>query len=302
MIVDGCGDWDDNASGEYKGFLLDTDREWHEFFNLCYAAGPEKCALYDEKGPDAMHGSVQHLLDNLETDPIVICEDGMAFPEVFTRNHLVQGIFGALYKPYRSQTWKKLAGTLASLANGTVTAAVSDMLPSRNLRLRTEDCHTPECVTEYTGEGAWSEFNFGVYCPDGHDFRNITKPEMIASIKSLEKQSPLFSTSFAISARLPCVGYPIRPKWRFGGPFGGRTKFPILFIGNTLDPVAPLEGTRLNVPKFEGAALLQQDSAGHCSLNAPSQCTAGYVRKYLVSGELPDKGTVCSVDYLPFDG
>lgn len=301
MIVDGCGDWDDNASGEFQGFLIDTDREWREFFNLCYSAGEEKCALYNAKGPDAMQQSIQDLIDGLERNPIAIWEEGMVFPEVFTKDILVQAIFSSLYRPYRSRTWIRFAETLAALVNGTITPAVKEMLPSRKLRLSTQECRTPQCVTEGLNEGFWSEINFGVYCPDSPDFRNLTKSDMITWIDGLKKQSPLFGGLFASTSKMPCVGYPVRPRWRFDGPFGGKTKWPMLFIANTLDPIAPLEGTLLNVPKFEGARLLQQDSVGHCSTNAPSNCTTSYVRRYLVSGELPDEGTLCSVDYSPFD-
>ncbi|KAK2036128.1 peptidase S33 [Colletotrichum somersetense] len=120
-------------------------------------------------------------------------------------------------------------------------------------------------------------------------------------VEDLKRQSPLFGGAFAVSVGLVCAGYPVRPKWRFDGPFGGKTKTPMLFVANSLDPVAPLEGTKLNVPKFEGARLLQQDSVGHGSISAPSQCTVGHIRRYLVSGELPEDGTVCPVDTLPFD-
>ncbi|KAJ5012148.1 hypothetical protein K4K57_004659 [Colletotrichum sp. SAR 10_99] len=282
MIVDGCGEWEDEASGEFLGFLLDTDNEWSEFFRLCYAAGPDKCAIYNEDGRKAMQKSVADLLETLQTNPISVYEDGMPFPDIFTRDILVQGIFGALYRPYRDSTWVKLAETLSALLN-------------------VDGCKTSDCVTEGMSEGFWSEINYGIYCTDGLDFRNISKSEMAAWVTILQQQSPLFGNMFATTSKLPCVGYPARPKWRFGGPFGGKTKTPMLFIGNTFDPVAPLEGTRKNVKSFEGARLLQQDSVGHCSINAPSKCTVSYVRKYLVSGELPEEGTICSVDGSPFD-
>ncbi|KAK2012542.1 hypothetical protein LZ32DRAFT_658812 [Colletotrichum eremochloae] len=301
MIVDACGDWVDNASGEFHGFLVDTDRAWREFFNLCHAAGPQKCALYDEKGPDSMQQAIHDLLDDLETDPVVVSEEGMPFPEVFSRRHLVRAVFGSLYRPYRSRNWIKLAETLAALLNGTITPAVVDMLPSRNFRTSADDCRTSDCVIEYMGEGSWSESSFGVYCTDSPNSGNITKAEMVDWVEGLKRQSPLFGEMFALSSRLVCTGYPIRPKWHFDGPFGGKTKTPMLFIGNSLDPVAPLEGTKLNVPNFEGARLLQQDSVGHGSISAPSQCTVGHIRQYLVSGELPEAGTVCPVDVLPFD-
>ncbi|TDZ17131.1 Tripeptidyl aminopeptidase [Colletotrichum orbiculare MAFF 240422] len=244
MIVDGCGDWVDNTSGEFRGFLLDTDKEWSEFFKLCHAAGPI---------------------------------------------------------PYKDGAWIKLAQTLSELLSGNITAGVADMLPSRKFRTSTAGCRTPDCVTEGMGEGFWSEVNYGIYCPDGQDFRNLSKSEMRTWFDGIRDQSPLFGGAFATTSKMPCVGYPVRPKWRFEGPFGGKTKTPMLFVGNTLDPVAPIAGTRMNVPLFEGAGFLQQDSVGHCSVAAPSNCTVSYIRSYLVSGILPDGGTVCPVDRLPFD-
>ncbi|TEA22088.1 Tripeptidyl aminopeptidase [Colletotrichum sidae] len=301
MIVDGCGDWVDNASGEFRGFLLDTDKEWGEFFKLCHAAGPSRCALHDADGPGAMEKSIHGLLDALGRDPITIFEDGMRFPELFTRETLIQGIFGKLYSPYKDGAWIKLAQILSELLSGNITAGVVGMLPSRKFRTSTAGCRTPDCVTEGMGEGFWSEINYGIYCPDGQDFRNLSKSEMRTWFDGIREQSPLFGGAFATTSKMPCVGYPVRPKWRFEGPFGGQTKNPMLFVGNTLDPVAPIAGTRMNVPLFEGAGFLQQDSVGHCSVAAPSNCTFSHIRSYLVSGILPDGGTVCPVDKLPFD-
>lgn len=51
---------------------------------------------------------------------------------------------------------------------------------------------------------------------------------------------------------------------------------------------------------FEGAVALIQDSPGHCSVSAPSNCTVGHVRKYFQTGELPPVNTTCPVDALPF--
>ncbi|EFQ27361.1 hypothetical protein CGRA01v4_04435 [Colletotrichum graminicola] len=124
MIVDGCGDWVDNASGEFHGFLVDTDKAWRGFFNLCHDAGPEKCALYDERGPGFMQQAIHDVLNDLETNPVVVSEEGILFPEVFSRKDLVRAVFGSLYRPYRSQNWIKLAETLAALVNGTITPAV----------------------------------------------------------------------------------------------------------------------------------------------------------------------------------
>ncbi|EEB89724.1 hypothetical protein MPER_12147, partial [Moniliophthora perniciosa FA553] len=51
---------------------------------------------------------------------------------------------------------------------------------------------------------------------------------------------------------------------------------------------------------FPGSVVLSQNSAGHCSVAAPSLCTARAVREYLVNGTLPEPGTLCPIDGTPF--
>lgn len=43
-------------------------------------------------------------------------------------------------------------------------------------------------------------------------------------------------------------------------------------------------------------SFLSIHSFQHCSLSAPSSCTAKYVRQYFIDGTLPPVDTVCEVD------
>ncbi|EJD34356.1 hypothetical protein AURDEDRAFT_131212 [Auricularia subglabra TFB-10046 SS5] len=47
---------------------------------------------------------------------------------------------------------------------------------------------------------------------------------------------------------------------------------------------------------FTDAVVLTQNNPGHCSLAAPSLCTAKYIRPYFREGTHPPPGTVCEVD------
>jgi len=61
-----------------------------------------------------------------------------------------------------------------------------------------------------------------------------------------------------------------------------KTAFPILFIGNTADPVTPLFAAVKMALKFEDAGLIEQQSEGHCSL-----CTIAKIRAYFQEGKIP---------------
>lgn len=97
-----------------------------------------------------------------------------------------------------------------------------------------------------------------------------------------------------------CVHWQIRPIHRFEGPWVGNTSHPLLEIGNIADPVTPGRFAKKMAKGFPGAVALIQDSAGHCSLAAPSKCTMGYVKQYFQTGELPPEDTLCKADALPF--
>ena len=77
---------------------------------------------------------------------------------------------------------------------------------------------------------------------------------------------------------------------------------PILVVQPKFDPVCPLRDALAVRERYGGAGLLVQDSYGHCSVSAPSVCTAKVVRAYFEEGTLPEEGTVSEPDELPFVG
>ncbi|KAF7350180.1 AB hydrolase-1 domain-containing protein [Mycena venus] len=99
------------------------------------------------------------------------------------------------------------------------------------------------------------------------------------------------------SSRVLCAGYKIHRQGRFQGPVGAKnTSFPLLLVGNTLNPATARAGALKTSEVFPGSVVLAQDSVGHTSLVAPSSCTYGHFRAYFLNGTLPAPGTVCSVD------
>jgi hypothetical protein len=88
----------------------------------------------------------------------------------------------------------------------------------------------------------------------------------------------------------------------YGVPSANATASPILFIGNAVDPVTPIGGAYKMAGLFGGSRVLKQNSVGHCTISSYSKCTVGYIQGYLGDGKLPEVGTVCEPEGLPFAG
>jgi hypothetical protein len=84
------------------------------------------------------------------------------------------------------------------------------------------------------------EWSSGVQCSDQNNaWYNKTLEDFRPLIDELEGQSII--GEIWSHGQLPCLGWPIKATEIFTGPFGGDTATPILFVGNTYDPVTPIE-------------------------------------------------------------
>jgi pimeloyl-ACP methyl ester carboxylesterase len=76
---------------------------------------------------------------------------------------------------------------------------------------------------------------------------------------------------------------------------------PILVINAVHDPITPIWGAEAAVRELGNARLLKVNGEGHTSMFVePSTCRDDAELGYLVSLQLPPKGTVCNVDQLPW--
>ena len=117
---------------------------------------------------------------------------------------------------------------------------------------------------------------------------------------------PLYNTSVVAGATFG-TGFFERQFWKYPNAHHFKpaprvtTAHPLLILSTSFDPICPLQSAKGAEATFEDSVLVEQKSAGHCSISMPSKCTAHIVRDYLYNGKMPAKGTTCEIDapYFP---
>lgn len=85
-----------------------------------------------------------------------------------------------------------------------------------------------------------AQYSAGVLCSDMENrWYNKTLDDLQPLLEDLNHRSIV--GDIWIKSMLPCLGWSIEATETFQGPFGGDTTTPILFVGNTYDPVTPVD-------------------------------------------------------------
>ncbi|KAF2872346.1 TAP-like protein-domain-containing protein [Massariosphaeria phaeospora] len=292
MILDGVVDVEDYYLGKWESNLPDTDAAISSFFKYCFEGGEEACGFWS-KSPEAIETRFHAVLDNLRDNPIIVVGD-VDFPVIVTYSHFQLLLANVPYAP--SALFPLLASTLTSLEQGNGALLASYL----SLGQRVDECAI-DPLTAPVGDLEPRQF---IACTDGNGRFNLsTFDSFVAHVDLLVDQSHYLGETWAAGTSVNCRSLNIRaPESQIftGTPSADSTSNPILFIGNTLDPVTPLRAAEKMSKLFGGARLLTQNSVGHGFMSADSSCTMGYVQQYLKDASLPDEGTVCESEEVPF--
>ncbi|EIN12410.1 alpha/beta-hydrolase [Punctularia strigosozonata HHB-11173 SS5] len=284
LIVDGVVDSENYMKTLWSNNLRDTDKVLDQFYTAC--ANSTSCALH-EPTPSAIQSRVDVLFAKLKRNPIPVSLNGTNYGLVdYTLARQV--VFIWLYKPYQKSplSASSLASALEALERGDGAAMWAAHAPEPTIKC--------DCARDGPAKlpAANRETTLAIACGDGEPVEHDLE-ELRAFYDDMARDSD-FAEIW--SAHLDCAGWKIRSKEQFHGPFAGNTSYPILLIGNTADPVTPLWNAHKMAKGFPDAAVLTQNSAGHCSLAGASLCTAKYVRDYFREGKLPPAGAVCEIE------
>ncbi len=117
MVLDGVIDAPDYVATGWSTNLQDTEKVLRIFYQSCYDAGPSRCPIYHETGPEGMETGIRNLLDHLRDHPIaaIVQPDDTTevYPGLITYSDVKKLIFSALSNPIT--TFPTLATILSGL-------------------------------------------------------------------------------------------------------------------------------------------------------------------------------------------
>ena len=274
LAIDGVVDVPNYMRGEWSDNFKDIEQELDEFFNECAKAGPRACKLASlSRDADKLKDKVMSWAEGLKSRPMLAINT--TAPQLLTYSQVNGIIFQALYTP---STWPQIAEALEAGIRGNANPL-------------------SEKVSQTFEKSSGNRAQNAIACGDA-----LTPPadwtidQYRKHLSVLEKDSPLFAHAFGEIGAVCLSSWKIRAKERHEGDFTSRTSFPVLTLGNDLDPVTPGRYADLMASKFPGAVAVRRAQYGHCSISQPSKCISRIIKGYFVEGVVPKHGTFCDVD------
>ncbi|MET9897694.1 alpha/beta hydrolase [Streptomyces sp. NPDC006446] len=263
-VVDPTQNPEQSSLGQARGFQLALDN----FAEDC-TSKVEDCPIGDTA--QDVKDRIARLLKDLETKPI----PGV-FPRELTQTAATSGIAQSLYS---KDFWEYLTEGLQQAYDGDGRVL---MLLSDSMNGRSEN-------GQYSNIAA---ANVSINCAD--DKPRYTADYVQSKVPEFRAASPLFGDYLAWGM-VSCTD------WAVAGAadhpdVSAPGSAPILVVGNTGDPATPYEGARAMVGALgKGVGVeLTYKGQGHGAYDSKNKCVQGAVNGYLLQGEVPSTGTVCS--------
>ncbi|KAH7307935.1 hypothetical protein BKA65DRAFT_415280 [Rhexocercosporidium sp. MPI-PUGE-AT-0058] len=228
VVLDGVVDADEWIKYTGRNLINDADATFSTFFLYCHLAGPSACAFYKGTTPHDIFLRFENIVTQL--DPVV------AYANNWTNATAIELLLLSMKSILFSNSYEPIF-TFPSIAYGLV--AVESVLPDLTLEKldileKKLGLNTTASVSD---EILWGE---ATTCSDvGDVVKGNSLESFQGKIEEFEQVSFLAGESRVVGS-FPCVFWNITSDDRFTGPFGGKTKNPILFVSNTLDPITPI--------------------------------------------------------------
>jgi pimeloyl-ACP methyl ester carboxylesterase len=254
-----------------------------EFFRLCDAAGTD-CAFSGNSG-----ARFAALVDRLRAQPLIVTDPVTGEQFTVTYNDVIALTLGVLYAPV---IWPDVAFFFADLEQQVSPAALGLRLAG----IRSGLGLAPAAQEQYPN---FVEGSPGVTCSDSVNPRSFEAYQ--AAADEAEARDGRFGRIWNWTWS-SCLSWPTTAgEDRYLGPWTAETATPVLVVGNRFDPATPYSGAVAAADLLPGSRLLTYAGWGHTAFfSAGNYCVDSIVTRYLVTGELPEDGTVCQPEGSPF--
>ncbi|KAF9888919.1 hypothetical protein FE257_008088 [Aspergillus nanangensis] len=236
----------------------------------------DRCPIAGDRTAKQLEEDIYAAMEGLKYKPIPISVEGHGY--IVDYGTIKGTIYNALYFP---ATWPKLAEKLDVMFSGNITAILPDLMAPL---LETPDAEAVQ----------------GIRCGENQSPLE-TLADALPSVKARGELSQIGGNIADISA-LQCARWGMQAKERYTGDFKAKTANPVLLLSTQHDPNTPLISAKKMSEALEGSVILEQASYGHTILSQGSVCTIKAIIAYLNDGILPEPGTVCEVDAVPWSG
>ncbi|KAI1266471.1 Alpha/Beta hydrolase protein [Xylariaceae sp. FL1019] len=281
MVLDGIVHPDKYVNPMWETGIIDADAIFDLFFDYCAEAG-SSCVFYRPGDTsDDVRERLDHLLGELEQQPLVILPPQVNIPVLLTASDVKKLLFfGGLYSPLTG--FPVIAAVLQDIISG----HGENLVNAPSLISLCSSIELP----------VWPDDAMkAIACSDKRHKLNATVEDLRKHFNEMAPLSWFTDVWFAVDPALGCNGWEVDskgPPMRWGDhpeqkPELIETNFPILVLQNTLDPVTPLRHAIEVTKKFANASIVEQDGIGHCTLSCVSSCTLTHLRAYINKGVVP---------------
>ncbi|KAK8850901.1 hypothetical protein PGQ11_013380 [Apiospora arundinis] len=252
LVLESVMDVDQYYANDWRSVFVNSDEAFAQLPLLCHAAGPDRCSFWGPS-PENITARMDGIIENIKDHPIPVSGiDGWSLPGLATYSDLKYFLADGIYEPLTS--FPIMADMFVQLEKGNASALIG----------RLEKMYL----------GADDDGGVIIRCADSYRANKLTTMEewkhyiqdTVSSSKYIGDIFPIWARTIlcrSIHAQLPDSMMIQGQVTGIGKPMS----FPILFTGNTVDPVAPAANARKMSSRFPGSIVLLQEAVGVSPLN-----------------------------------
>jgi pimeloyl-ACP methyl ester carboxylesterase len=270
-----------SADGAYRAL--------QEILKRCDKAG-EKYCVFAAGDPVKNFATIAA---KLKAKPLVITDEGGTYTVTYA--DFIGGILGSLYDVYAGDDVTQISQDVLTLLSSSSSAAVRKTARASMVEY-IKDARK-KAARDFPYDNSFEAFA-AVDCTDALHPKDVS--QWPALMDKADKRAPYFGRAWGWStAQCARNTWTVRDEDAYTGPWNRRTAAPVLLVGTKWDPATNYDDAVSASKRLPNSRLLSNTNWGHTSYGT-SACATGAIDKYLLTGALPAKGTLCQGEYQPF--